>query len=269
MFKENKQHTVSRTLVVATMAAWLLLPGLGQTPAYGANEKGPRCSDGIDNDGDGLIDCADPDCNCGDDGDGHNGKGGGGGTIPVTVTFRDFPGDDVFAPDDLISDCGTGDCPYIDAVDKVSAGISTRGNLRMVLGNRGGIRTLFMDFSDCIEGPCEPPFLLGSAFGNLVTSGSGINLRRMLVGEVRNDLSILRGFSLSSVGGGDWRIFFNPSNVDCPGSSTISITRIDSNTWEIEAGENDVACLAKQASGGVVEFRGLYHIPFKITVQTK
>ena len=28
----------------------------------GQNEKGPRCSDGIDNDGDGLIDCDDPDC---------------------------------------------------------------------------------------------------------------------------------------------------------------------------------------------------------------
>jgi len=30
--------------------------------AYGATEKGPRCSDGIDNDLDGFIDSADSDC---------------------------------------------------------------------------------------------------------------------------------------------------------------------------------------------------------------
>jgi len=29
-----------------------------------SNEKGPRCSDGLDNDCDGLIDCDDPDCKC-------------------------------------------------------------------------------------------------------------------------------------------------------------------------------------------------------------
>lgn len=33
-------------------------------PGRAASEKGPRCSDGIDNDGDFMIDCADPDCNC-------------------------------------------------------------------------------------------------------------------------------------------------------------------------------------------------------------
>jgi len=76
---------------------------------------------------------------------------------------------------------------------------------------------------------------------------------------------------------GEWRLFFDPSKMKCQGSSTITVTRTGAetdpatglDTWEIEAGENDVACLAKQASGGVVEFRGLYHIPFKITVQTK
>ena len=30
--------------------------------AYAAAEKGPRCSDGLDNDGDLLIDADDPDC---------------------------------------------------------------------------------------------------------------------------------------------------------------------------------------------------------------
>ncbi|VUX55294.1 exported protein of unknown function [uncultured Woeseiaceae bacterium] len=39
-----------------------------------SNEKGPRCSDGIDNDGDTFIDGDDPDCG----GDGDGGSGGGG-----------------------------------------------------------------------------------------------------------------------------------------------------------------------------------------------
>ena len=67
MFTCSQRHTVSRILAVATLAAWLLLSFVGQSPAFGANEKGPRCSDGIDNDGDDLIDCDDPDCNCGGD----------------------------------------------------------------------------------------------------------------------------------------------------------------------------------------------------------
>ena len=264
MFTGNERHGHSSVLAVAIVAACFLLAGLGRSPAYGepTNEKGPRCSDGIDNDGNGLIDCDDPDCNCGsDDGDG----GGGGGTIPVTVTFEDLLGDG------LTSDCGTGDCPYVDSVEKVGAGISTRGNFRMSLtkGNQPAIRTLFLDFSDCMEGPCEPPFLQGSTVGpvSMFTSGSGINLREMLVGEVRDDLTLGVGFNLTSVEGGDWRLFFNPSKTDCQGSSTITITRIDTDTWEIEAGVNDVACLAKQAGGGVLEFSGLYHMPFKITVQ--
>ena len=40
------------------------MAGLGASTAYAApeNEKGPRCSDTIDNDGDGLTDGDDPDC---------------------------------------------------------------------------------------------------------------------------------------------------------------------------------------------------------------
>jgi len=36
------------------------------SPVEAQAEKGPRCSDEMDNDGDNLIDCDDPDCKCGD-----------------------------------------------------------------------------------------------------------------------------------------------------------------------------------------------------------
>ncbi len=128
----------------------------------------------------------------------HGGGGGGnGGTIPVTVTFRDFQGDDVDpVPDRLMSDChdcsATCDCssPYIHGGDKVRTGIGGNFFMKLTKGNQPAIRTLFLDFSDCASGPCNPPFLQGSTVGPanvFITSGSGINMREMLVGEVRDD----------------------------------------------------------------------------------
>ena len=68
--------------------------------------------------------------------------------------------------------------------------------------------------------------------------------------------------------GSSWRLFFDPSDSRCPGSSNVIVTRIDTETWEIEAGLSDVACLAEQPGKGLV-FSGLYYMPFKITVQIK
>ena len=188
----------------------------------------------------------------------------------MTATFRDFPGDDLDpVPDRLMSD-GLGD--YIDKVDKVGAGISTRGNFRLTLtkGNQPAIRTLFYDFSDCASpGECFPPFIEGFSVGpaNVVTSGSGIDLLEMLVGEVRDDLRLIMSLNLDSVENGLWQIFFDPSNANCSGSTFVTVERISADSWEIEAGTDDVACLTEQAGGGEKIFSGLYHMPFKITVQ--
>ena len=37
--------------------------------------------------------------------------------------------------------------------------------------------------------------------------------------------------------------------------------------WEIEAGPDDILCLAKPESGGGDIFRGLYNMPFLMTVR--
>lgn len=54
------------------LLALCLVLAFSVSPVEGAKEKGPRCSDGIDNDGDGTADCgavpgfpADPNCDCG------------------------------------------------------------------------------------------------------------------------------------------------------------------------------------------------------------
>ena len=140
MFRCSERHTVSRILAVATVAAWLLLLGVGQTPALGANEKGPRCSDGIDNDGDSLIDCDDPDCNC--DGD----DGGGGKANQPCVIFDDLLGDSVQ------SDNGTSYCD--DKKAKVSVKIGRGGHLRLATNSSakaGEGRGLFVDFGTAVR----------------------------------------------------------------------------------------------------------------------
>ena len=210
-------------------------------------------------------------------GGGGGGDDGGGGRIPVTVTLRDFQGDAFDPiPDRLISDCHdcptTCDClsPYIHKVDSVGAHISTRGNFIFGVGSKGKepqILTLFYDFSDCIEGPCTAPFQDGFSAGPANMHTSGVSLREMNVGEVRDDLSVRMALDLTSVGGGVWQLFFDPSDARCSGSTNITVRRIDADTWEIEAGVDDVVCLAEQVGGGVFQFSGLYRMPFKITVQ--
>ena len=209
------------------------------------------------------------------DGDGnHNHGGGGGGTIPMTATFRDFQGDDEDpVPDRLMSD-GLG--VYIEKVDKVGAGISTRGNFRLTLtkGNQPAIRTLFYDFSDCASldpADCTPPFQNGFSVrgANVVTSGSGIDLLEMFVGQVRDDLRLILMLDLDSVEKGQWQIFFDPFNANCSESTFVTVERISVDTWEIEAGLDDVACLKEQAGGGEMIFSGLYHMPFKFTIKIK
>ncbi len=98
---------------------------------------------------------------------------------------------------------------------------------------------------------------------------SGVSLREMGVGDTRGDLRLRVPFNLESVGLGLWDLFFDPFNADCPGSSSVSVTRTDADTWEIGAGQTDVACLGELARGGELIFSGRYDMPFKITVQKK
>ena len=193
--------------------------------------------------------------------------GGGGGSIRVTVTFRDA-GSSPPPPDRLRSD-DLGD--YVDKEDKVSTAIGTPGHFFMELtkGAQPVNRTLFLDFSDCVLGPCFPPFPEGSS-GPANVETAGRNLREMAVNDTRFDLSLRVAFS---VGGGIWHLFFGPHNVvvnsDCPGSSKIDVTRTGADTWVIGAGQNAVACLLEEIAPSDLILSGQYFMPFQITVQKK
>ena len=213
--------------------------------------------------------------------------GGGGGSIPLTVTFRDCtgsafgdgledepcPGEGFNFFKDRIKSDSMG--PYSDKVDNVGTSIDTQGQFALRLGsgskrNQPVIRTLFLDFSDCVSVPeeCNPPFVRGSTTGSWFTSG--VNLREMGIPETRGDLRLK--MTLKPVDSEfSWKLHFDPLDLDCPGSSTITVSRVDADTWEIKAGQDAVACLERRSDvrGVDFEFKGLYHMPFKILVQKK
>ena len=225
------------------------------------------------------------------------GGGDGGGTIPVMVTFRDFLGDADFSPDRLMSDCHLEpwrDCPYIDKMDKVSVGIGSsvglEGQLAMHLGVRGkqpAIRQLFLDFSDdtdatgnpdgepdnCVsgKGTCQPPTLPdGLTHGGVNLYTSGVNLKDVVDDGTSRPLNMSVGMDLNIINQGIWRLFFYyTSFADCPGGTTIGVTRTSADTWEIEAGTYAVACLAQQVGAQGYIFKGLYSMPFLMYVQKK
>ena len=63
-----------------------------------------------------------------------------------------------------------------------------------------------------------------------------------------------------------WTVRFAPANY--PGSSWLTVTRVGSNTWTIEATTADVATLESATTAGktVKVHEGFYRLPFKITV---
>ncbi len=211
------------------------------------------------------------------------GGGGGGGKIPVTVTFRDLGGS-LFAdePDRIMSDCQLGDadpfaCPYTDSAIIGAGSGSFHFGVGRLKPNKPVSRKLFLDFSDenCASGSCTPPplpadgSLLFGSDGAVNVSTRGIDLREIAVGEFRDDLGLALGFDLNSIDGGLWSLRFNRDFADCPdfpASSPVTVTRIDDVTYEIEADPDDLACLGRLEGGGHFIFKGLYRMPFLITV---
>jgi len=219
--------------------------------------------------------------------DGGGGGDEGGSTLPVMVTFRDcnvggMDGDvlpeecepddpDGFLPDRIQSD---GFDAYIDRVDKVSTGIGSPNSFFMKLtkGNQKAIRTLFLDFSDCVSGeecnPPDPPQVV--SVGPAFVFAGGVNLRAMALGDsgARWNLRLRVELNLFSEGQGLLSLFFDPGNMDCQNSTTIKVRRTALDTWVIEAGQDDVACLTGFDGSGDIPL-GRYHMPFLMEVQTK
>lgn len=189
---------------------------------------------------------------------GRGGGGGGGGNLAVTVTFEDSPGYR------LMSD---GKGAY------TSAQIDEQGNLAFGFGagkkKKPGTRKVFFDFFDCASAGCTAPFFddggLGSGrtYGNMFTAG--VNLRTMGTDETSPELRLYGAIKPKAAENFSYRYSFDPLDDRCPGSTSITVTRTGPDTWVIEAGAQDVLCLRQGGHSAV--HRGLYHMPFKMTLQ--
>ena len=110
------------TLVMVALALGLASPQILSAAA----EKGPRCSDGEDNDGDGYIDGADPDCG------GDSGGSDEENKVPLTLTYGVGGGIQ-----------GDGNLTYGPQYDH---GNPDTNEMRIFIGSAGNAGNIFMQF---------------------------------------------------------------------------------------------------------------------------
>jgi len=277
----NKSTQPLFQLVMASALAWGLV--LSPSSAFGASEKGPRCNDGIDNDGDGLIDCDDPDCNCGE------GDGGDGGV--VCVEFDDFP------EHSLQSDGDGGYCH--DQKNKVSVTFTNDGHLifdpnASAKTNTG--RRFFVDFGTPIsivdsEGvewefqTTDELESLGIDYDINLQLGAfqdDFNMLEMILNEERTDINLTMTMAMQFPGQQQGAVVFiklAPSVLDngrhCEASDSVSVTctAVDASdnpiAWRVETRDPDNdGCVSQDPFGLELGdlMIGLRNLSFAFTV---
>ncbi len=221
------------------------------------------------------------------------GGGGGGGKVSLIGTFRDLDGVvPVGEPDRILSDCRQGDmdpnaCPYIDGEGAVVS-IDGHGhfNLNPKEVRKHPVRKLFLDFTQCAEGPCTPPFSTGLVF-NVTFMRTGATPGNMAVGAVEPNEKLILNFKAPDPFDNNldykWKVRFQPdpapNSADpeaCVGSSNITVGHPDADTWLFEALQGvaggPVACLESRLfSDAKAPFvlRGKFVMPFMITATRK
>ena len=233
-----------------TAATAIFVIGLaGPTPGLAASEKGPRCSDGEDNDRDGKIDCEDPDCKCGGD-DG----GGGQQNTPAMITFDDSVGLGL----KIQSDTG----PYIDGVDPdLNVKIGSKANQGNIgLGNNSPreLRITVPANSDPTCGlPTLPTEPLASPFDlrflkvevNKEVSGGVFGLDEDVTSPDNFAMVPMRiGFGHPVI---DGDLFFVKFNFRGPGpcrnkGGPVTVTRTSGTSWTVT--NDGSACVEKHAT---------------------
>ncbi len=266
---DSARATLLPLLVGLVVATVLLAGGFAAktneayaSEAYSGQEKGnKKCNDGIDNDGDGLIDGDDPDCQ----GDGGGGQGGGGKkqNVPVTVTFRD-------AGLDGIQSDGLG----------AYAGVFTKRFGRLIFPDNPS-RTLQMSFGQLVgscELPQEPEFLWSSGFPD-AEDDADVVVNRVVEnndGTETDPDSDFLGMVVGTMAPARVKINFDDPDgrtllwtvryktIDFPCSTNVYVSRLSDTTWSVEtiAGSRDRATLVMENE---VE-QGTYYLPFRMVV---
>ena len=168
--------------------------------------------------------------------------------IPVTVTFT--PGAYAIQGD------GDGDDPYINGTSGVTAVIVPLGNLQLKTGTA---RTFWLDFGECVQGPCTAPFLAESRQGYMTTSCETPLPNMGLAASQDCNLNV--HFTADQKG---WFIRFG----EYPGTDFATVTRVSSTSWTIDVPVPGIALLQSYPLKGRVTWtdHGHFYMPVNLTV---
>lgn len=203
---------------------------------------------------------------------------------PVTATYRCPTTIDCVVPDRIAGDPGG---PYVgNLTTMLGAFLNSEHDFDLRLSN-GGNQLLFLDFREPAN---TPPCVstntcrrAGAYFFDTVTTYStqpapalvnpvdaaGTHLANgfldVPIGATMNATAKIN-FPDPSGRALVWTVRFNPTLY--PGSSYVSVTRIDANTWAVEANGSQVAKLVASPDGGTRKQtdEGSFAMPFRVTV---
>lgn len=199
--------------------------------------------------------------------------------VPVTVTLRCPYGVDCVSPDGIESDSGG---PYTGQADGLSGPVFD-SNKHLYWPIKGGAgRTLTLNFGEPVGTPkCVATNNCRKAWDSVVVYNGQ---PPAIVNPVGTDgLPLEGGFDAIAIGASVkargkinfddpngrsllWTVRFNSKVY--PGSGDLTVTRIDENSWVVEAGAADLADLVSVPKTGkqTMVSDGFYSMPFRMTV---
>ena len=199
----------------------------------------------------------------------------------VTATFRCPTTADCVVPDRIAGDPAR---PYVgNLTTMLGAFLNSANNFEFQLANSGN-QQLFLDFREpantapcAASGSCRRS---GGYFFDMVTTYSTAPAPAIVNPVDANGASLPNGFLDVPIGGTRnakfkinfpdpagramvWTVRFNPTEY--PGSSYVSVTRIDANTWAVEATSAQLAKLVASPDGGIRKQtdEGAFAMPFR------
>jgi len=257
-----------RALVLFILLGALTIYAAG--PLTAARPPESKCDDGRDNDGDGLIDMADPDC--ADGGGGSGGGGTGAGDLFTCDHIRSDGTDAIFGDGEGSNDPNE----YCHSESQVESFVGSGG--AHVLDTEKSGRVIGLDFSDCrlVDGCTLPPNFTGVTEVVISTENSGysgVDLQAMAPGE-NAEVGLIIGFDIGRKNHA--RLTFGRETsatycLDDDFGDTVTVTRGEEpaeNVWTFESDSTQEACLSEVQNNKWNEpvYHGHFSMPFQITV---
>lgn len=257
-----------RALVLCILLGFLAIYAAG--PLVAAPPPESKCDDGRDNDRDGLIDMADPDCQ---DGGGSGGGGTGAGDLFTCDLIRSEMTDKIFG--DGVNDPNE----YCHSEPQVESFIGSGG--AHVLDTEKSGRVIALDFGDCRSGPCTlPPNFTGVTEAVISTENDpgsgGVHLLDMAEGA-STEVGLIVGFDIGRKNHARLTFGRQTSIINCPGEDfgdPVTVTRgsgAEEYVWTFESDSTQEACLSEVQNNKWNDpvYHGHFSMPFQLRVEVE